>query len=82
MLRMCVLTVFTDTDSSAAISGRGQVRRKIPQYPELARADLPGLRRYRQVFGHQGCAAYDVEDVGEQRGVSRLMPRQRLQQLP
>ena len=22
MLRMCVLTVFTDTDSSAAISGR------------------------------------------------------------
>src|SRR5580700_4092676 len=34
--------------------GPGQVRGKIPQYPELARAELFYQRRCGLVFGHQG----------------------------
>src|SRR5271165_5073747 len=56
----------------------GQVRRKIPQYPELARAELFRQRRCGLVFGRQGRAVHEVEDVGEQRGMRRLMPWQRL----
>ena len=75
MLRMCVLTVFTDTDSSAAISAR-QVRRQVPQHLQLTLADsspwaAPGW----------SSAASDLprktSDVGQQRGVRRLVPGQR-----
>jgi len=60
--------------------GPGQVGRKIPQYPEFARAQLFRQRRRGLVFGRRGCAVHEVEDVGEQRGVRCLMLRQRLQQ--
>jgi hypothetical protein len=82
MLRIWVLTVFTDTDSSAAISGRDRLVGRVSQYLELAGAELFYLLWCRRVFGPHGCAAHDAEDVGEQRGVCCLMPRQRFEQLP
>jgi hypothetical protein len=45
MLRMCVLTVFSETDSSLAISGRDRFVGQIAQHPELAWTEL--LRRRR-----------------------------------
>ena len=54
MLRICVPTVFGETDSPLAISRRDRFVGKIPQYPELARAELFYRRRCGLVFGHQG----------------------------
>src|SRR6516164_2811564 len=60
----------------------GKVRRQIPQYSELAWAELLRLRRCGLVSGRQRRAVYDVQDVGKERGVSCLVPRQGFQQLP
>ena len=69
MLRRCVLTVFSETDSSPAISGRD---RFVGRYRSTLSS--PGLSS--SAGGHEDClvaaggALQDVEDVGEQRGCS------------
>ena len=64
MLRMCVLTVFTDTDSSAAIPCRDRfVGRYRSTFSSPALISSPP-RRHRQVRGRRGRAAQYVEDVG------------------
>ena len=60
-------------------SQAGKVRREVSQHPELARAEFLCQRR-RALGGGDGGAAHGVEDVGEQRGMSRIVPWQRLKQ--
>ena len=64
MLRMCVLTVFTDTDSSAAISCRdrfvGRYRSTLTA-PALISSPRDGTGRSAAAEGY---AAQHVEDVG------------------
>jgi hypothetical protein len=43
----------------------GQIRREIPQHPQLARAELFRVRWGGLLLGRRGRAAQDVEDVGE-----------------
>jgi len=54
MLRRCVLTVFSETDSFAGDLGPGQVGRQISQHPELAGAELSRRRQRGLVFRRQG----------------------------
>src|SRR6201985_331085 len=51
----------------------GQVRRKVPQYPEFARTEF-AYQRCGALSGGRRRAVQDVEDVGEQRDVGCLMP--------
>ena len=82
MLRMWVFTVFTESDSSPAISGQGQVRRQVAQHLEFARAELLRRRHRGLPAGRHGRAVQDVKDVGQQRSVSCLVGRYRLEQFP
>jgi len=52
--------------------GPGQLGRQISQHPELARTEFGGQRREVPDRGDRS-AAQDIEDVGEQCGVSCLM---------
>jgi hypothetical protein len=58
----------------------GQVCREVSKYPEFARAEFVCQRcellSEKLLSGKQGRTVHDVEDVGEQRGVRGLMPRQ------
>ena len=86
MLRMCVLTVFGETDRSRAISS---LDRFVGRYRSTLSS--PGLsssvaRRGRPPGAPpaRGLSAprppdVNVEDIGEQRGVCRLVPRQVLE---
>jgi hypothetical protein len=71
--------VFTETDNWPAISG---LDRFVGRYRSTRNS--PGLSASaggrRMPSGPDGCALHHVEDVGQQRGVGGLVPRQRLQQ--
>ena len=68
MLRMGVLTMFTDIGSSAAISCRDTfVGRYRSTFCSPALISSP--RRHGQARGRRVCAAQQVEDVGWQLGV-------------
>jgi hypothetical protein len=59
----------------------GQVCREVSKYPEFARAEFV-CQWCEVLFERHGRTVHDVEDIGEQRGVRGLMPRQRFEQLP
>jgi hypothetical protein len=90
---MWVLIVFTDTDSSVAISGRDRLvgrYRSTLSSPELSCVSPRGATP-RGAPGLGGLPAppkppwpprQEIKDVGEQRGVRGPVPRQGLEQLP
>ena len=82
MLRRCVLTVFTETDSSPAISGRDRfVGRYRSTLSSPGLSSSAGGAQVRSVAGRDE-PRRTPRMSAQQRRVSRLVPRQRLKQFP
>ena len=81
MLRIWVLTVLTETSSDRAISGRVRfVGRNRSTRSSLGLSSSGGGRRFRSMSWRR-CASQEVNDIGEQGAVRRLVTWEDVEEL-
>ena len=82
MWRRCVLIVFVDTNSSAAISGARRLRRQVSDDAQLGLTELIEQRRRLALDALGARAGEHVEDGPPQRGVRRAVTGQAFEDGP